>query len=82
MPCAGRYIHAYEMLLLFSSCFVCRQVYLCVPGDNNIVQVDLDGQNSTIILRHLDGPIGIAIDHLHSRMCWISFGKYKGGSDL
>ena len=82
MPCAGRYIHEYEKVLLFSSCCVCRQVYLCVPVDNNIVQVDLDGQDSTVILSNLGAPIGIAIDYLHSRVCWTSLGKYKGGSDL
>jgi len=53
-------------------------VYLCILDDNEIVEVDLDGQHATTILSNLGKPRGIAIDHLHSRVCWTSIGKYKG----
>ena len=56
---------------------VCRQVYLCLPLDNNIVKVDLDGQDRTVMLSNLGQPIGIAIEYLHSRVCWTSRGKYS-----
>ena len=82
MPCEGTYIYAYERFLLFSSCHVCRQVYLSILYNNKIVKVDLDGQLSTQFLSNLGQPHGIAIDYLHSRVCWTSLGKYKGVIDL
>ena len=57
-------------------------MYCCIYNDNIIYKVDLDGHNPTTILANLGRPNGIAIDHLHSRVCWTSIGKYKGDSDL
>jgi len=71
-----------KRFLLFSSCHVCRQVYLSLVAGNNIVKVDLDGQHATQILSNLGRPFGIDIDYLHSRVCWTSLGKYGGVSDL
>ena len=57
-------------------------MYLCLLADNKIVKADLDGQYITEILSNLGKPHGIAIDYLHSRVCWTASSKYKSVSDL
>ena len=64
-----------KSILIVHSCCVCRQLYYCCMDTGIIIKTALDQLSPTVFKNDIDSPTGIAIDNLHSRVCWISFGK-------